>query len=176
MNQAIADGKTGYCPGAGIMPLREALAADVGQRRGLHFDACNVVIQPGGKPVIGKFIQTVMNPGDEVLYPNPGYPIYESQIDYHGGKAVPYRYIETPTGFALDMQGLESLITPRTRVLIYNNLQNPLSCESSAREMAAGPAGRRTTCGCCPTRPTSRCATRARAPRSHRCPGWPSAR
>ena len=137
MNQAIADGKTGYCPGAGIMPLREALAADVGQRRGLHFDARNVVIQPGGKPVIGKFIQTVMNPGDEVLYPNPGYPIYESQIDYHGGKAVPYRYIETPTGFALDMQDLESLVTPRTRVLIYNNLQNPLSCESSAQEMAA---------------------------------------
>ena len=137
MNQAIADGKTGYCPGAGIMPLREALAADVGQRRGLHFDARNVVIQPGGKPVIGKFIQTVMNPGDEVLYPNPGYPIYESQIDYHGGKAVPYRYIETPTGFALDLQDLESLVTPRTRVLIYNNLQNPLSCESSAQEMAA---------------------------------------
>lgn len=137
MNKAIAEGKTGYCQGAGIMPLREAIAADVGAQRGMRFDARNVVIQPGGKPVIGKFIQCVMNPGDEALYPNPGYPIYESQIEYHGGKAVPYRYVETPTGFALDMDYLRSLITPRTRVLIYNDLQNPLSCESSAAEMAA---------------------------------------
>jgi aspartate/methionine/tyrosine aminotransferase len=137
MNKAIAEGKTGYCPGAGIMPLREALAADVGAQRGMPFDARNVVIQPGGKPVIGKFIQSVMNPGDEALYPNPGYPIYESQIEYHGGRAVPYRYVETPTGFALDMDHLKSVITPRTRVLVYNNLQNPLSCESSATEMAA---------------------------------------
>lgn len=75
MNKAIADGKTGYCPGAGIPQLREALAHNAGSDRGLNFDASNVVVQPGGKPVITKFIQTVMNPGDEVLYPNPGYPI-----------------------------------------------------------------------------------------------------
>jgi aspartate/methionine/tyrosine aminotransferase len=91
MNEAIAQGKTGYCPAAGIMPLREALAEDVGRRRGLDFSAANVVVQPGGKPVITKFIQTVMNPGESVLYPNPGYPIYESQIEYFGGKGLPYR-------------------------------------------------------------------------------------
>jgi aspartate/methionine/tyrosine aminotransferase len=84
MNKAIKDGKTGYCPAAGIPQLREALAEDVGSRRGLNFAPSNVVVQPGGKPVITKFIQTVMNPGDEVLYPNPGYPIYESQIEYFG--------------------------------------------------------------------------------------------
>ncbi|MGD9999799.1 MAG: pyridoxal phosphate-dependent aminotransferase [Ilumatobacteraceae bacterium] len=137
MDRAIADGMTGYCAAAGIMPLREALADDVGRRRGLVFEPGNVVVQPGGKPVIGKFIQTVMEAGDEVLYPNPGYPIYESQIEYHGGTAVPYRYIETPTGFALDLEYLESRITPRTTALIYNDLQNPLSAESSAEEMQA---------------------------------------
>lgn len=137
MDRAIAEGKTGYCAAAGIMPLREALAADVGSRRGLQFSAANVVVQPGGKPVIGKFIQTVMEPGDEVLYPNPGYPIYESQIEYFGGTAVPYRYIETPTGFALDLEYLESHITPRTTAIFYNDLQNPLSAESSDAEMEA---------------------------------------
>jgi aspartate/methionine/tyrosine aminotransferase len=137
MDRAIADGKTGYCAAAGIAPLREALAADVGARRGLSFEPANVVVQPGGKPVIGKFIQTVMEPGDEVLYPNPGYPIYESQIEYYGGTAVPYRYIETSTGFALDLEYLASHITPRTKALIYNDLQNPLSAESSRDEMEA---------------------------------------
>jgi aspartate/methionine/tyrosine aminotransferase len=137
MDRAIADGKTGYCAAAGIMPLREALAADVGARRGLAFEPANVVVQPGGKPVIGKFIQTVMEPGDEVLYPNPGYPIYESQIEYFGGTAVPYRYVETPTGFALDMEYLAAHITPRTKAIIYNDLQNPLSSESSPEEMQA---------------------------------------
>jgi aspartate/methionine/tyrosine aminotransferase len=137
MDRAIADGKTGYCAAAGIMPLREALAADAGARRGLTFEPANVVVQPGGKPVIGKFIQTVMEPGDEVLYPNPGYPIYESQIEYFGGTAVPYRYVETPTGFALDMEYLAAHITPRTKAIIYNDLQNPLSSESSPEEMQA---------------------------------------
>jgi aspartate/methionine/tyrosine aminotransferase len=137
MDRAIADGKTGYCAAAGIAPLREALAADVGARRGMSFEPGNVVVQPGGKPVIGKFVQTVMEPGTEVLYPNPGYPIYESQIEYFGGTAVPYRYVETPTGFALDLEYLAAHITPRTTALIYNDLQNPLSSESSREEMEA---------------------------------------
>ena len=134
MNAAIADGKTGYCPAAGIPALREALAADIGAGRGMSFGPENVVVQPGGKPVITKFIQTLMNPGDGVLYPNPGYPIYESQIDYFGGRAMPYRYRETPTGFAIDLDQLREL-APQARLLIYNNLQNPLGCESSPEEM-----------------------------------------
>lgn len=135
MNRAIADGKTGYCAAAGIAPLREALAENIGGDRGLKFGPGNIVVQPGGKPVITKFIQALMNPGDGVLYPNPGYPIYESQINYFGGKALPYRYHETATGFGIDLEQLRAL-APRARILIYNNLQNPLGCESSAEEMA----------------------------------------
>ena len=135
MNRAIADGKTGYCAAAGIAPLREALADDVSMRRGLTYSAGNVAVQPGGKPVIGKFLQVVMNPGDGVLYPTPGYPIYESQVEYFGGIAQAYRYTQTATGFAIDLDHLRSQITSATKVLIYNNLQNPLGCESSLDEM-----------------------------------------
>ncbi len=137
MNRAIVDGKTGYCAAAGIAPLRHALADDVSARRGLAYGPHNVAVQPGGKPVIGKFLQVVMNPGDGVLFPTPGYPIYESQIDYFGGVGQPYRYIQTSTGFAIDIDHLRSQLTPATKVLIYNNLQNPLGCESSAEEMEA---------------------------------------
>ncbi|MFQ6604219.1 MAG: pyridoxal phosphate-dependent aminotransferase [Fidelibacterota bacterium] len=135
--KAIRDGKTGYCPGAGIPALRAALAEDVGRRRGVKYAAENVSVQPGGKPVIGKFIAAVMNHGDEVLYPNPGYPIYESQIEFQGGVAVPYQYVETATGFAIDMEKLEDSITDKTTILIYNNYQNPISASSSEAEMAA---------------------------------------
>ncbi len=131
----MRDGKTGYCPSEGILPLREALAHDVGSRRGVVYSPDAVSVQPGGKPTIGKFIAVVMNPGDEVLYPNPGYPIYESQIEYQGGIAVPYGYVETDMGFDIDMDRLKSSITDKTRILIYNNYQNPMSAESSKEEM-----------------------------------------
>lgn len=137
MNKAIVDGKTGYCPAAGIPQLREALADDVGSRRGLSFAPSNVVVQPGGKPVITKFIQTVMNPGDEVLYPNPGYPIYESQIEYFGGVAKSYRYIPSSTGFNIDLDHLKSQITSKTKAIIYNDLQNPIGAESTDAEREA---------------------------------------
>lgn len=133
--KAIKDGYTGYCPAAGIPELRAVLAADVGSKRGVTYSAENVSVQPGGKPVIGKFIAAVMNPGDEVLYPNPGYPIYESQIEYLGGVGLPYGYIETPTGFALDMEAIKRSITPRTKALIYNNYQNPTGAQSTRQEM-----------------------------------------
>jgi aspartate/methionine/tyrosine aminotransferase len=135
--KAIKDGYTGYCPAAGIPELRAVLAEDVGSKRGVQYSAENVSVQPGGKPVIGKFIAAVMNPGDEVLYPNPGYPIYESQIEYLGGVGLPYGYIETATGFALDMDAIKRSITPRTKALIYNNYQNPTGAQSTRQEMEA---------------------------------------
>ncbi|MEO6063544.1 MAG: aminotransferase class I/II-fold pyridoxal phosphate-dependent enzyme [Thermoflexales bacterium] len=133
--RAIAEGKTGYCAPAGIPELRAALADDVGARRGLKYQPENVAVQPGGKPVITKFIQALINPGDEVLYPAPGFPIYESQIDYFGAVAKPYRYAETDRGFAIDLDFLSAQITPRTRALIFNNQQNPLAAEATDAEL-----------------------------------------
>lgn len=136
MNSAIAAGRTGYCPAPGIPELREALASDIGAKRSLELTPDQIAVQPGGKPVITKFIQTLMGEGDGVLYPSPGYPIYESQVEYFGGRALPYGYRRTATGFEIDLERLAAM-APSASLLIYNNLQNPLGCESSAAEMEA---------------------------------------
>jgi aspartate/methionine/tyrosine aminotransferase len=133
--KAMQDGKTGYCPNGGIPQLRELLAEDVSAARNVSYAMENVAIQPGGKPTISKFIMTLMNPGDEVLYPNPGYPIYESQIEFHGGKAVPYGFIEGEKNFEIDTDMMERRITPRTRLLVLNDLQNPTGAECSQAEL-----------------------------------------
>ena len=137
MNKAIADGRTGYCPGPGIPELRAALADDIGGRRGMQIDPAEITGMTGGKPVITKFVQAVMNPGDEILYPNPGFPIYESQIEYHGGVARPYRYLPTDDGFRIDLDQVRDSITDRTVAIIYNDLQNPISAESTEQEREA---------------------------------------
>ena len=132
--KAIADGMTGYCPNAGIPQLREAIAEDVSASHHTPYTAENVVVQPGGKPTIGKFLSAVMNPGDEVLYPNPGYPIYESQIEYLGGIAVPYGYVEVEDNFDLDFESIERGISDKTRLLVLNDLQNPNGAELSPEQ------------------------------------------
>ena len=133
--KAIKDGKTGYCPNAGIPQLREAIAANVGASHGINYSMENVAIQPGGKPTIGKFLLALMNPGDEVLYPNPGYPIYESQIEFNGGVAVPYTYSEGADNFVFDVEAIRQKITPRTKLLILNDLQNPSGAECSMDDL-----------------------------------------
>ncbi len=133
--KAMRDGHTNYCPNAGVAQLRELLADDIGTSRKVQYSMENVAIQPGGKPTIGKFFLTMMNPGDEVLYPNPGYPIYESQIEFHGGKAVPYGYIEGQDNFDIDTDMLADKITPRTKLLVLNDLQNPTGAECSQKEL-----------------------------------------
>ncbi|MBP1719397.1 MAG: aminotransferase class, partial [Deltaproteobacteria bacterium] len=132
---AMKKGKTGYCPTAGILELREALARDVGRSHKISLSADNVSIQPGGKPVIGKFILVGMNPGDKVLYPNPGYPIYESQIEFHGGAGMPYGYKEAEDHFILDLDSIRKGIRDGARILIYNNYQNPMGASSPKEEM-----------------------------------------
>jgi len=127
--------KNGYCPSEGIDELRLALAKDVGEKRELKYGLENVIIQPGGKPTIWKFLATVMNEGDEVLYPNPGYPIYESQIYYQGGIPLPYRYFQTQGGFAIDIDTITKSISDKTKIIIINNYQNPLSASSSVEEL-----------------------------------------
>jgi len=133
--KAMREGKTGYCPNAGIPQLRELLADDVSRSHGINYAMENVSIQPGGKPVIGKFLLALMNPGDEALYPNPGYPIYESQIEFQGGRALPYGYVEGKENFKLDMDAIERQITPRTKILIFNDWQNPTGAECSPQEL-----------------------------------------
>ena len=134
---AMKDGKTGYCPNYGIGELRELLAADINRSHGTSYTVDNVAIQPGGKPTISKFFMAMMNAGDEVLYPNPGYPIYESQIEFQGGVGVPYTYHEGKSNFELDIEAIEKKITPRTKLIVVNDLQNPMGAEASAEELQA---------------------------------------
>jgi len=134
-NEAIRAGKTGYCPSPGIPELREALAKDVGNARGLNYGIENVSIQPGGKPSIGKYIASMMEKGDVVLYPNPGYPIYESQIEFYGGIAHPYGYVNTPNGLRLDFSAIEEGIKKGARHIFYNNYNNPTGASSPDEEM-----------------------------------------
>ncbi|MCX5906125.1 MAG: aminotransferase class I/II-fold pyridoxal phosphate-dependent enzyme [Deltaproteobacteria bacterium] len=134
--EAMKKGKTGYAPTAGIPELRETLAKDIATSHKIDLTAHNISIQPGGKPTIGKFIMVTMNPGDRVLYPNPGYPIYESQIEFHGGVGVPYGYREENAGFVLDMEAIYKGAEAGARILIYNNYQNPTGASSTKAEMA----------------------------------------
>ena len=132
---AIEDGKTGYCPAPGIPELREALANDVGSARGLDYGINNVSIQPGGKPSIGKYIAAMMEKDDIVLYPNPGYPIYESQIEFYRGIACPYGYINTPEGLRLDFNTIENGIKRGAKHIFYNNYNNPTGASSPDEEI-----------------------------------------
>ena len=133
--EAIRSGKTGYCPAPGIPELREALAKDVGNSRGINYKIDNVSIQPGGKPSIGKYIAAMMEKGDIVLYPNPGYPIYESQIEFYGGIAHPYGYLDNSSGLELDFSAIEKGIKKGAKHIFYNNYNNPTGASSSIEEM-----------------------------------------
>ena len=135
--KAMKDGKTGYCPNYGIPKLREVLAEDINQSHGTDYTIDNVAIQPGGKPTISKFFMAMMNPGEEVLYPNPGYPIFESQIEFQGGIALPYSYHEGRDNFELDIDEIEKKITPHTKLIVVNDLQNPTGAEASLEELEA---------------------------------------
>jgi len=133
--KAMKDGKTGYCPNCGIAKLREIVAEDINRSHGTDYTIDNVAIQPGGKPTISKFFMAMMNAGDEVLYPNPGYPIFESQIEFQGGIAVPYTYHEGNNNFELDIDEIEKKITSRTKLIVVNDLQNPTGAEASLQEL-----------------------------------------
>jgi aspartate/methionine/tyrosine aminotransferase len=134
-NEAVKSGKTGYCPAPGIPELRKALGKDVGSARGLSYGIENVSIQPGGKPSIGKYIAAMMEKGDVVLYPNPGYPIYESQIEFYRGIAYPYGYVNTPEGLRLDFNAIEEGIKKGAKHIFYNNYNNPTGASSPVDEM-----------------------------------------
>src|SRR5581483_838168 len=121
---ALHKGWTHYGPSAGLPELRQAIAQEVSQTRGVEVTADEVVVVPGGKPIIFFSILALCDEGDEVIYPNPGFPIYESMIHYVGGRAVPIQLRED-RDFSLDVTELSSLITDRTRLIILNSPQNP---------------------------------------------------
>ncbi len=121
---ALRKGWTHYGPSAGLPELRQALAEYVGRTRGVKVTSDEVVVVPGGKPIIFFTILSLIDEGDEVIYPNPGFPIYESMIKYVGGRAVPIQLREE-RDFSLDVTELAALISDRTKLIILNSPQNP---------------------------------------------------
>jgi len=121
---ALRKGWTHYGPSAGLPELRQALAEYVSRTRGVKVTPEEVVVVPGGKPIIFFTILALIDEGDEVIYPNPGFPIYESMIHYVGGRAVPIQLHED-RDFVLDVNSLVSLINGRTKLIILNSPQNP---------------------------------------------------
>lgn len=122
--RALDEGWTHYGPSAGLPELRAAVAQYAGRLRGVRFSPEQVVITPGAKPVMSFAIMALVEPGDEVIYPNPGFPIYESMIEFTGGRPVPIRLREEK-GFRLDSEELTSLVNPRTKLIIINSPANP---------------------------------------------------
>ena len=121
---ALRNGFTHYGPSAGMMELRETIARHVSETRRVNVTPDEVVVVPGGKPIIFFSILALADDGDEIIYPNPGFPIYESMINYVGAKAVPIRLREE-LEFRLDVDELAGLINDRTKLLILNSPQNP---------------------------------------------------
>jgi len=121
---ALHKGFTHYGPSAGLMELRQVIAQYVGETRRVNVTPEEVVVVPGGKPIIFFSILALAEEGDEVIYPNPGFPIYESMINYVGAKAVSIRLREE-LDFRLDVDELAALINNRTKLIILNSPQNP---------------------------------------------------
>jgi len=121
---ALHKGWTHYGPSAGLPDLRQTIAEYVGRTRAVKVTPEEVVVVPGGKPIIFFTMLALIDEGDEVIYPNPGFPIYESMIHYVGGKAVPIQLREDHD-FSLDVSELAALITDRTKLIILNSPHNP---------------------------------------------------
>ncbi|HTP30947.1 MAG TPA: pyridoxal phosphate-dependent aminotransferase [Candidatus Acidoferrales bacterium] len=122
--KALDEGWTHYGPTQGMPELREAIAAHVSRTRGISVGAQQVSVVPGGKPIIFFPMLALLEPGDEVIYPNPGFPIYESMIRFSGAKPVPLP-LEESRGFSFDLNLFESLLTDRTKMVVLNSPQNP---------------------------------------------------
>lgn len=121
---SIKAGDTHYTPSNGIIELRTAIAKYISKTRKQEFHPDEVVVCPGAKPIMFFSILALVNEGDEVIYPNPGFPIYESMIDFVGGKAVPIQ-LKEEREFSFDTDDLKNLVTDKTRMLIINTPQNP---------------------------------------------------
>jgi aspartate/methionine/tyrosine aminotransferase len=138
--KALRDGHHGYTPAIGILPLREAVAADLGKRLKVEVSPSEVMIMPGGKPTMFMSILMFGEPGVDILYPDPGFPIYRSMIEFTGARAVPVP-IREENGFAFSAEETLKLITPQTRLLIVNSPANPtggVTPKSEVDKLVAG--------------------------------------
>ena len=138
--KALRDGHHGYTPATGIAPLREAVAADLDRRFGVAVSPANVVVVPGGKVTMFAAILMFGEPGVDILYPDPGFPIYRSMIEFTGARPIPVP-VREQNGFAFSAEETLGLITPRTRLLILNSPANPTGGITPAAEIDALVAG-----------------------------------
>ncbi len=134
--RALDEGYTHYGPAAGLPELREAIAEEISTSRGVRVQPDQVIVTPGGKPVMFYAILALCEAGDEVIYQNPGFPIYESMINFVGAKAVPLPLLEEK-GFAFSIDDLKSRITPRTKMLVINSPANPTGGIIPKEDLAA---------------------------------------
>src|SRR3954463_16084411 len=138
--KALRDGHHGYTPATGILPLREAVAADLHKRFKVTVSPAEVMIMPGGKPTMYMSILMFGEPGAEIMYPDPGFPIYRSMIEFTGAKPVPIP-VREENGFAFSADETLSLITPATRLIILNSPANPTGGVTPKAEVDALVAG-----------------------------------
>ncbi len=136
VERALREGRTGYCDPQGLPELRATIAADVGERRGLEIDPARVVVFPGARAPIGFAQQTYCEPGDDVIYPTPGYPLFESFTAYVGARPVPL-HLEEWAGFALTAERLAPLIGPRTSLIFLNFPSNPTGGVATQAQLEA---------------------------------------
>ncbi len=122
--KAIANGQTRYNPPAGMTPLREAIAEYAGRLRGISIKPSQVVVSPGAKPNLFFPTLALVNPGDEVIYPDPGFPTYEAMIGVAGGIPVAVPLLEK-NGFSFDLDAFDQLVNPKTKLIILNSPSNP---------------------------------------------------
>jgi aspartate aminotransferase len=132
--KAIADGFTHYGPTAGLPQLRESIARNSGEVRGINTDPANVVVTPGAKPIMFYVLLALAEPGVEVIYPNPGFPIYESMIKFCGATPVPMQLLEEK-GYHPDLAAVPGLITDKTRLIIINSPENPCGSALTKEEL-----------------------------------------
>jgi aspartate/methionine/tyrosine aminotransferase len=122
--RALDEGWTGYGPTAGFPEFREMIAAYISRTRNIQVGADHICVVPGGKPIMFFTMMAVLEPGDEVIYPNPGFPIYESVIEFLGAKAVPMPLVES-RGFSFDLDRFASSLSSRTKMVVLNSPANP---------------------------------------------------
>jgi len=134
--QALDQGYTHYGPTQGLPELREAIASYICRTRGIRVGAENVCVVPGGKPIMFYVMMALLEPGDEAIYPNPGFPIYESMINFLGAKAVPIPLVED-RGFSFDLDVLKKSLTPKTKLLVLNSPHNPTGGVIPAEDIRA---------------------------------------